>query len=79
MRASSRANRTWQRWSGYLFVLPYLVLFTGFLVLPMAYGLVLSFFRWEMLFPAPPQFLGLAVLGFVVFTLAVTRFKKRLD
>lgn len=26
-----------------------------------------------------PQFLGLAVLGLVVFTLAVTRFKKRLD
>ncbi|MDQ1255895.1 MAG: multiple sugar transport system permease protein, partial [Candidatus Hydrogenedentes bacterium] len=48
-----------RRLSGYLFVLPYLVLFGSFLVLPLVYGLCLSLFRWEMLSPAPPKFIGL--------------------
>lgn len=51
---------TRQRWSGYLFVLPYLLLFGGFLVLPLVFGLGLSAMKYEMLSPAPPQFAGLA-------------------
>ena len=53
----NRSSRS--RWSGYLFLLPYLILFSVFLVLPLAYGLGLSFFRWEMISPAPPKLLGL--------------------
>lgn len=47
------------RYSGYLFLLPYLTLFSGFLLLPLMYGLTLSFCRWELLSPAPPKFIGL--------------------
>ena len=46
------------RLSGYLFVLPYLVLFTVFLIAPLVFGFGLSFFRWEMLSPAPAKFIG---------------------
>ena len=49
-----------RRYSGYLFALPYLLLFGGFVVLPLLYGLGLSFFRWEMLSARPPQFVGTA-------------------
>jgi len=52
-------SRTWDRYSGYLFVLPYLVLFGLFLVLPLVYGLGISFFRWELLSRIPPKFVGL--------------------
>jgi multiple sugar transport system permease protein len=52
-------HRTLHRFSGWLFALPYLLLFGGFLILPLLYGLRLSFFRWEMLSPAPPRFIGL--------------------
>ena len=44
--------------SGYLFLLPYIVLFSAFLVVPLVYGLGLSFFRWEMLSSAPPEIIG---------------------
>lgn len=47
------------RYSGYLFVLPYLVLFGVFLVLPLGYGLGLSLFRRELLTTAPPRFVML--------------------
>ncbi len=57
-RGATRANGL-RRYAGYLFVLPYLLLFGGFLVLPLFYGLQLSFFRWELLSPAPPQFIAL--------------------
>jgi multiple sugar transport system permease protein len=46
-------------WLGYLFVAPYLLLFGAFLVGPLLYGLRLSLFRWEMLSPAPPAYIGL--------------------
>ncbi len=46
-------------YSGYVFALPYLLLFTGFIVLPLAYGLALSLFRWEMLSNVPPRFVGI--------------------
>ncbi len=49
---------TINRFSGYAFVLPYLMLFGGFLLLPLLYGLALSFCRWELLSPAPPRFIG---------------------
>lgn len=46
--------------TGYLFLLPYLTLFAVFLLLPLGYGLWLSFMRYEMLSPEPPTFIGLA-------------------
>ena len=48
------------RYTGYLFALPYLILFGGFVILPLVYGLGLSLFRWEMLSPLPAQFVGVA-------------------
>lgn len=44
--------------SGYLFLVPYLLLFSGFLILPLGYGLGLSVFRWELLSPVPAKFIG---------------------
>lgn len=52
--------RATQRWGAYGFLVPYLVLFAGFLLLPLIFGFCLGFYRWEMLSPAPPQFAGLA-------------------
>lgn len=46
--------------SGYLFLLPYLVLFVVFMVLPLLYGLGLSFMQYEMVSPLPKKFIGLA-------------------
>lgn len=43
----------------YGFLLPYLFLFAGFLLLPLLFGFGLSFYRWEMLSPAPPHLAGL--------------------
>lgn len=45
--------------TGYLFAFPYLLLFTAFLVVPLAYGLGLSLFHWELLSQAPPRFVGI--------------------
>jgi len=47
------------RYSGYLFLLPYLALFGAFLIAPLCYGLGLSFFDWEMISPFPPKFINL--------------------
>src|SRR5579871_105112 len=44
--------------SGYLYLLPYLILFGVFLVLPLLYGLGLSLFRWDMLSTVPARFIG---------------------
>ncbi len=52
-------THTLSRYTGYWFLLPYLLLFCAFLVLPFCYGLGLSLFRWEMLSPQPPHFIGL--------------------
>ncbi len=54
------AGRALKRGSGYLFALPYLLLFGTFVILPLLYGLGLSFARWELLSPAPPQYIGAA-------------------
>ena len=52
-------NNKSNKYLGYLFLLPYLSVFVVFLIVPLIYGLALSFFGWEMLSPEPPQFLGL--------------------
>jgi multiple sugar transport system permease protein len=51
-------RRRLSHYTGYLFLLPYLVLFGSFLLLPVCYGLGLSLFRWEMLSIVPPKFIG---------------------
>ncbi len=56
--ASPRRARS--DFTGYLFLAPYLLLFGVFLLLPLAYGLWLSFMQYEMLSPEPPRFIGLA-------------------
>src|SRR3954465_8003100 len=48
------------RFSGYVFVLPYVILFVTFLLLPLFYGLGLSFTKYEMASTAPATFVGLA-------------------
>lgn len=57
--ARRRGVRKWQRWSGYIFAAPYLLLFAAFVVVPLVYGMGLSFFRWELLSRLPPVFIGL--------------------
>ena len=47
------------RLSGYIFLLPYIILFCAFLIVPLVYGLGLSLFRWEMLSSAPAEFIGI--------------------
>jgi multiple sugar transport system permease protein len=54
------ARRAMRSLSCYLFALPYLLLFVGFVVAPLVYGLCLSLFRWEMLSRVPPRFIGTA-------------------
>ncbi|MCX7920037.1 MAG: sugar ABC transporter permease [bacterium] len=49
-----------RQYSGYLFLLPYLILFGIFLVLPLIYGFGLSFYRWELLAAEPAKFIGMA-------------------
>lgn len=51
------------RYSGYLFLAPYLILFLGFLIFPLLYGFWLSLMNYEMLSPEPPTFIGLANYG----------------
>ena len=46
--------------AGYLFLVPYLVLFLTFLILPLIFGFWLSFMKYEMISPRPPRFVGLA-------------------
>ena len=53
-------SRLLRRASGYLYALPYLLLFALFIVMPLFYGLSLSLFRWEMLSQRPPKFTGIS-------------------
>lgn len=53
-------SRSIHRYLGYLFLLPYLTLFVGFLIVPLVYGFWLSLVDYEMLSPEPPSFVGLA-------------------
>lgn len=43
----------------YSFVAPYGVLFLAFTALPLGFGLVMGFFRWELASALPPEFIGL--------------------
>ena len=52
--------RSYRHFSSWLFLTPHLILFIGFLILPLIFGLGLSFYRWEMLSPAPPAPVGIA-------------------
>lgn len=52
-------GRIWKRYSGYFFLVPYLVLFFSFLILPLLYGFWLSLVDYEMLSPEEPSFVGL--------------------
>jgi multiple sugar transport system permease protein len=54
---SGRAARR-RDWSGYLFLAPYLVLFAVFLILPLIFGLGLSFSQYDMLTREPARFVG---------------------
>lgn len=45
--------------AGILFSLPYLLLFTVFLLYPLLKGLYMSFFNWDAVFPAQSTFVGL--------------------
>ena len=45
--------------SVYLFAAPFLLLFSGFVLLPLVFGLGLSLFHWDMLSAVPPYFTGL--------------------
>jgi multiple sugar transport system permease protein len=53
-------TKTRSRLSGHLFLLPYLTLFVAFMLLPLGYGLWLSFQKYEMLSRHRPQFVGVA-------------------
>jgi multiple sugar transport system permease protein len=46
-------------WTGYAFLAPYLVLFLAFLIVPLIFGLGLSFTRYDMLTREPAKFIGL--------------------
>lgn len=46
--------------SGYLFLTPYVLLFTIFIVFPLFFGLGISFYDWEMLSNRPPRFVGVS-------------------
>lgn len=43
---------------GYGFALPYIVVFSVFLVYPLLKGLYMSFFEWDLLNPAESEFIG---------------------
>lgn len=54
-----RARRAAHRWwTPYVFMAPYLVLFCVFVLIPIGYGLWISFHRWDINLPAKP-FIGL--------------------
>jgi multiple sugar transport system permease protein len=48
-----------QTLDGYLFALPYLLVFSVFLAYPLLKGLYMSFFAWDFLNPAESEFVGL--------------------
>ncbi len=54
----SKENRRFlNQMSGYTFLLPYIILFLSFIIVPLVYGLGLSVFRWEMLSAVPAKFI----------------------
>ena len=58
MTTSERLKRFWHKhWMGYLFLAPFVILFTIFVVAPVAYAICLSFTDYNMMQPA--KFVGL--------------------
>lgn len=58
-RTAVRAvSRSYQWWTPYVFMAPYLVLFITFVVIPIGYGLWISLHDWDINLPAKP-FVGL--------------------
>jgi multiple sugar transport system permease protein len=55
---SRRGGRAQSRFTPWLFLLPYLVLFVGFVVFPAIFGLWISLHRWDYTLPLQP-FVGL--------------------
>src|SRR5688572_23518511 len=51
-------SRMLQLLFGYLFLAPYLVLFFGFIILPLMFGLALSFTDWELISTGRPKFIA---------------------
>jgi raffinose/stachyose/melibiose transport system permease protein len=77
MATSERKSRTFRRHvTGYLFVLPALVVYSAFVVYPTIYTLVLSFFSWTGMTPQWGPFVGLgnfaAALADPVFWKSIT-------
>ncbi|MBD8519055.1 sugar ABC transporter permease [Plantibacter sp. CFBP 8804] len=58
-RTSRRPSRLGPR-SNYLYLIPALVLFGGFLVYPMISTVVMSFFRWNGFISSEPEFAGIS-------------------
>ncbi|MGW0565099.1 carbohydrate ABC transporter permease [Streptomyces sp. NPDC003016] len=58
MRAARLATRSYRWWTPYVFLTPYLVLFTAFMVIPIGWGLWISLHDWDINFAAKP-FVGL--------------------
>jgi multiple sugar transport system permease protein len=44
--------------SAYAFLLPYLLIFSVFFIFPFIYGLVISFFNWNLFYPDQTTFVG---------------------
>ncbi len=44
---------------GYLFLAPYLLVFSCFIILPLTFGLALSFTDWELISTGRPRFIGI--------------------
>ncbi len=45
-------------WLNYGFLLPYMIFFTFFLLVPVGYGFIVSLFRYELISSEPPEFCG---------------------
>lgn len=50
------------------FLFPYLLLFTVFFIFPFIYGIVISFYDWNLFFPEKTQFVGLANYVKILFS-----------
>lgn len=48
----------WAGWTGWGMLSPFLILFAAFVVAPLAFGLGLGFFSWDMLGAAPATWIG---------------------
>lgn len=57
---SARRPGAWKKDAGdYVFLTPFMIFFLVFTVIPLVFGLAMGFFRWELVSPLPPEFVGL--------------------